>query len=258
MHASSLQQLVNKQHMKHMNKYLGGLASVALLQLAGSSALALPSGSFDKLVEVAGYSTYPGGEFTLSFDATPLDTTYYDPSTKNQFDSPSFQTFCIEHLEYTTQQGLYQVNTKAVMGGNPPNGDVISAGTAWLYSQFASKNLGDYDYTPGSGREVDAGILQNAIWYLEGEISLAVPANNKFLADLVSEGGFSSIASAKATDNADGGYGVWVVNITTKASALGQDQLYYNKGLDIPDGGLTVMLLGLGLTGLSLIRRKIA
>jgi hypothetical protein len=80
----------------------------------------------------------------------------------------SFDTFCIEHVEYFYSGGTfnYIVNSGAVVGNGGANTvdthtglamDTISIGTAYLYSQFRAGNL------------QNAALMHDAIWYLEGE-----------------------------------------------------------------------------------------
>jgi hypothetical protein len=115
------------------------------------------------------YSWGNGGEFTAVVITSP----------GNLQGAPSFQTFCIEYNEEFGPGNTYSFkeNTGAVAGGvnlgtlhtDPNTGlamDNISIGTAWLYSQFRSGGLGTLTAS-------QAGQLQNAIWYLENEITLA-------------------------------------------------------------------------------------
>jgi hypothetical protein len=108
------------------------------------------------------YSWGNGGEFTAA--TTGLGT---------------FQTFCIEYNEEFGPGNRYDYkeNTGAVAGGgnlgtlhtDPNTGlamDNISIGTAYLYSQFRNGGL-------VISTAAQAGQVQNAIWYLENEISLA-------------------------------------------------------------------------------------
>jgi hypothetical protein len=47
-------------------------------------------------------------------------------------------------------------------------GDILSKGTAWLYSQFAQELLIGYNFSGATAqRKTSAGLLQNAIWALE-------------------------------------------------------------------------------------------
>ena len=97
-----------------------------------------------------------------------------------------YQTFCMETNEFFTPDATYyvRVNTAAVNGGSGgslPTGDPISGGpgdpldprTAYLYTRFSDGTLASlgYNYTLGSGRTSTASALQQAIWYIEQEIS---------------------------------------------------------------------------------------
>ena len=110
----------------------------------------------------------------------------------------AFQTFCLEYGEHFKPGYLYDysVSTAANGGGfgaspgrvgdlTPATaaGDPIDARTAYLYSRFLAGNLSwtaadlvtvkNYNYTLGSLRAASAKELQRAIWYIEGERSLA-------------------------------------------------------------------------------------
>lgn len=179
-----------------------------------------------------------------------------------------FVTFCLEKYK-TVQSGLnyhVELNNAAISGGNnsDPNRiagqDRISQGTAYLYALFARGNLmGYYDYTPAN-RLSDAIALQNAIWWLEDEISLTNPNDNKFI-HLVNNGMFTGDRGAKADYN---GNSVKVMNLTGPIVGPNvgktdcQDMLVYVGGSDVhvPDGGLTVAMLGFGLAGLSAVGRR--
>jgi len=90
----------------------------------------------------------------------------------------SFQTFCVEHNEYLSFGGTYYVvvNTGAVNGGvggqlpDNPHFDPLDPRTAWLYDQFVKGTLPGYFDNP-NGRQNSAGALQNAIWFIENEIT---------------------------------------------------------------------------------------
>ena len=135
---------------------------------------------------VSGYYTGNGGEFTIQSDGGPgllLSNAAYNLSkgTRGVAGSESFQTFCVEIWEYIKEPMEVWVSTDwkdgtdggshAWYGGVTNVGDDLGPQTAYLYYQFATGNLSSYQYTPGSGRSADAGSLQNAIWFLEGELS---------------------------------------------------------------------------------------
>jgi len=178
-----------------------------------------------------------------------------------------FETFCIEFNEYIALPGTYVagISGGAVYGGvaggvdhdlNPltPTTDLISKGTAYLYSQFAAGTLSGYTYTPGPDRAASAVLLQQAIWYLEDEVAL--PGSNAFLTTVFGmfgtpTAGLVGDLAGGAKSNSNGAYNVAALNLGGPPSTK-QDQL-----IMVPDGGLTLTLLGLGLGGLALLRRKI-
>jgi hypothetical protein len=197
-----------------------------------------------------------GGEFTF-LPINPagwLNLSNYDAGvTRDVGVSGSFQTFCIEGNE-----GIYgydeinidvdkswpydaTLSQNAMQGSMGPSGDPVSVGTGWLYSQFARGVLSGYTYGPSVGaRQTSAGLLQQAIWWLEGEKSVVYSAANPFMAAVVNHFGSEALAQA------DGGwnYGVYALNLT-KTTQTGtvkriQDGLVY-----VPDGGMTLILLGI-------------
>lgn len=226
------------------------------------------------VVRLDHYTGY-GGEFTVRDDPGGgfFDLSSYDPRTTGIGGVLGFQSFCMETTQYTgyNVQSIIADDGRVIGGGfggsSFPGGDPISAGTAWLYSQFASGALTGYNFDDiGGTRSADAGTLQNALWWLENEDpayhgidNLGDAAANEFLDLLVSEAGFASIADAQSTDAAVGENGVWVINhIRTTSNGVvdHQSHLYYNTGrVNVPDGGTTVMLLGLALGGLGVTRR---
>jgi len=213
------------------------------------------------------YQTGSGGEFTV-IAVTGFDTSHYAPGTTSNVGGivNSFQTFCIENSSppeyiYTNTSYRAELSRNAVNGGPGAgaDGDPISVGTGWLYSQFATgswQNGLSYNY--GANRSVSADAFQKTIWWLEGEGGLAYSAGNMYMAAVVAK--FSSacapadLACAQAAAKADGGwnYGVYAINMWDKGTGgLRQDQLFY-----VPDGGATLMLLGGALMALRSLRGR--
>lgn len=243
-------------------RFVSGLAVVVGLALPAALANQVQVGYAG-----AGYGPYQtglGGEFTLN-DVNPegwLDLSGYASVSKNFGPAgiTSFQTFCLEGGEYlypysTTYDAV--INTKALYGGVGPSGDALSAGTGWLYQQFATgvwEGSLSYSYAGGTATEIaarkaSADAFQKAIWWLEGEESIAYDSNNPYMKAVVDK--FGSEANAKA----DGGstYGVYALNLTVPGTGgRAQDQLYYK----VPDGGMTVALLGMGLAGVGYFARR--
>ena len=193
---------------------------------------------------ISGYYTGNGGEFNIE----PSDWAGITGYDTKALVGDGFESFCLERSEYVTIPGTYNAvfNSKAVMGGNPPNGDPISIGTAYLYNQFALGQLTGYNYTVGSGRAVDAGALQNAIWMLEGEITW--DSSNEFIALLLGIPDYSSEALATANNN--GVIPVAVLNLYNSNGSLAQDQL-----VRVPEPGILI-LLGIALSAVGLAARR--
>jgi hypothetical protein len=113
-------------------------------------------------VELLNEADWPYDVISLYDDSTKNATTG-SPANRANFDNPSFQTFCIQSDVYFSTGADYKVRFAP-----PPADQDISVGTAYLYYQFATGNLDDYDYAYGSGRTATAKQLQAALWALEG------------------------------------------------------------------------------------------
>ncbi len=206
------------------------------------------------VTRVSGYYSGSGGEFTI------LGSPWANP---NHYSSPTlvsggFQSFCVELDEFVSGTRFAELNTAAVHGGKGgPSPDPVSKGTAWLYKQFAEGNLLGYNYTPGSGRETSAVLLQEAIWVLEDELT-GPSGPNAYLAMVITK--YGNLTNARDDHTDADGFRVRVLNMWGKDPTSGnidynqpkQDMLVY-----LPDGGLTLVLLGGGLLGLAVWRRKV-
>ena len=246
--------------MKTNQKLMGGLAGMAVVLFAGTSAFGLSlgnSGTADNGIGI--WQVLNGGELYVKPLSGPVNNSAYAATTKNQGIADSFQSFCLELAESIGYNGLtYVVNDEAVLGGNNSHlpagnqgGDLISVGTAYLYSGFAQGTLALYNY--GAGRLLTARKLQLAIWALEDEIADPAAGSNVFFDAAVTAFGTAALAQVNA---ASGSLGVFVLNMTTSNGTKRQDVLVLNSGASVPDGGATLMLLGLGLGGISLLARN--
>lgn len=113
--------------------------------------------------------TYQSGGGGL-FKVTVFNTITNGAATESL--SPSIiQTFCVENDEYISWGGQYyaQLNTVAIGGGvGGPSPDPLDPKTAWLYTQYLD------DLFPVALKidsNTDAGLLQNAMWHIEQELS---------------------------------------------------------------------------------------
>jgi len=176
----------------------------------------------------------------------------------------SFLTFCLEH-EVDVNANVwydYTISDSAISGGTNLHGagpgDAISKGTAWLFEQFYFGTLVDTDgvgsyfdagtHSGLTARDYNAGQLQNAFWMLED--APPPPPSNYYL-NLATT--YFTGLGQDAFSDAGPGSRVKAMNLTVIATgADAQSQLVF-----VPDSGMTVALLGLGLLSLAAFRRKL-
>jgi hypothetical protein len=245
--------------MKIMGKIILTLTLV-ILAAPGLMAGTIQTGNFGP------YQTGAGGEFTvnsqgfsfsLNLTGYVADVTKFLSNGKDpNIYGLTFQTFCLERHEQIARNHSYDgtVNDAAVFGG-VGGADPLSVGTAWLYKNFAETTLAGYDYTnPGRSDGVgsSADLLQQAIWCLEDEVSCNA-ANTFYLAAVAQ---FGSEAGAKADNN--GQFSVKVINLwegSPHDTEHARQDILVNI-IPVPDGGLTLLLLGMGLTSVGVLSRK--
>jgi hypothetical protein len=251
------------------------IASILVLcALVSVPAFADVSGGTAVSQRLSGYYSGAGGEFTLSGTLAgggpglTLDLSGYSSLTKNQpgsLGTPSFQTFCVEQgsllvnpmdiiVSTTTVEGINF--SHAVLGGKPA-GDDLDSRTAYLYSQFATGVLSNYDYTAGTGRGASASELQEAIWYLENLGDTSLPAGATTSVDGQAADWIAEAEAAIASGDWSGIGDVRILNMYKLGHAgdleyTGQDLLYM---VPVP-GAILLGFLGLGTAGLRLRKRS--
>lgn len=186
----------------------------------------------------------------------------YSAAALNGYTGDNFPSFCLELNEGFSPGNNYNVSlsTGAIQGGvSGGNPDKISLGTAWLYKQFAAGTLATYDYDDVVGgqtvydtgvnadptlvgRKGAAGLLQEAIWYLEGEVSGFTLLDG----DDAGTNPFVTLAMnalpATYLNDANGAYGVMVMNMTNTS---GRDRQDFLVVVPEPSTYLAGALLGL-------------
>jgi hypothetical protein len=202
--------------------------------------LIAPMAMADQVSTVGGYGPYQtgsGGEFTLlivSGLSGVLDLYSGDPNrTKNYVQDGTFQTFCVENLEYVSKNTTYDAATSqtSVYTGKP-----LTLGAAWLYHQFQSGTLSGYDYAT----RTTAQALQNAIWYYMG---VGADPNNAFTS--LAEGQVDALA------NNNGQIPVAVLNLWA-AGHLGEyDYRVQDMLVCVPEPGILI-LLGLAMSAIGI------
>jgi hypothetical protein len=199
----------------------------------------------------------------ITVGSSPLEYSDGGQFTATVSGYPSFQTYCIEIQHEFSLGGTYNYTLGQTTHGAPPSTAAASLnlGTAWLYSQFSTGLLA----TPVTTTTL-AGEFQAALWYFQGQGAGnsdynawvgGIPADDIYTAAAIAAlGGNTITMTGGAYDASAGAYGVQIIqSSSTDANGVvtpAQDWLC------MPDGGATVMLLGIGLMSLVLVSRRFA
>ena len=218
------------------------------------------------------YPGLGGGEFTAVTMSGPSYLSYYNSAATHADGSyTGFETFCVETgVEFTPGSTYYYtlgLVTQPLSGGGSGSDKALTLGAAWLYYEFATGNLANFNYGYGSARKADDNLLQAAIWALQGGQTYSgypslssTEANNKFFLAALSAVGGSANAEA-----AYSGTTVQVLQLWANSNDTGavQNQLVLTGTTPpvphpLPDGGTTLLFLGSALAGLRALRCKLA
>jgi hypothetical protein len=187
------------------------------------------------------YSFSVGGEFSAVTSPSFLNN--YVAST---IVNGGFETFCIETTVEFTPGTSYNFTLSSVdsLGRN------LTEGAAFLYYDFAKGILTGYNYNNPATRLTEAGQLQAAIWWLQGNQTYSGYPNgatgNPFYDLAVSTLGLANVTKAN-----NGLYGVDVLQLTDATGKSAQNQLVV-----VSDSSMTIGLLGMGLLGMYIVQFK--
>jgi hypothetical protein len=196
------------------------------------------------------YQTGNGGEFTVLPIGFNIEG-YVSGVSGDFVEKGTFQTFCLE-----LKEGINATTYDVTHGQVTKNSNVtLNKGTAWLYDQFKLGELGqNYDYADtGLGRKASAAKLQNEFWYLMGQIGTPDPLFDGIVNAAAVAGSWNVL------DPSNGWLDVKVLNVWTVGSRLtgAKQDVLVQEPPTTPDGGLTLALLGMGLTGLGVVSRRV-
>ncbi len=222
-----------------------------------------------------------GGEFTAVTSGGPNYAANYSSKatasvTVNGKTETGFETFCVEFNQAFSPGTSYNTSVGPSIV-NSSGSTALTVGAAWLYSQFAQGILSGYcwsstsSYANANNRAYTADELQDAIWYLQGDISNGYEAKTselyKFNSStdpflLLAEQTFGgTLSGAEKSDTAKGesNYGVEILTLTSivnGCTVYNQDQLVY---CPVPEPATfaagAVLLAPLGFSALRRFRK---
>ena len=228
-------------------KYLIAILSILFVSFFANASIT-PSVVLDQNP----YSYGVGGEFTAHITQA-VGNPYGTPGNYSPLAQVNggFETFCVETSVDFTPGTKYQftLNSQDSQGRN------LTLGTAYLYAQFAQGILSGYNYTDTLVRQQDAGLLQQAIWYLQGGQTYGgitpTVADNIFYAYALNSLGNNALNPNNDT------YGVSIMRLTGDNGTTYQNQLEYTA---VPEPGTIwaslFLLLPLGMASFRILKTQ--
>jgi hypothetical protein len=127
-------------------------------------------------------------------------------------------------------------------------------GAAFLYYEFATGALSGYDYVNAANRLADAGELQAAIWWFQGnQTGSGFPAIATDPFYLLAYGDFGSAAFGADS----GAYPVDILQLYDGSGNPGQAQLVLTGTATVPETGATITMFGFACGALALLRGRV-
>lgn len=203
------------------------------------------------LTETA-YSYGDGGEFNAVTTPNSFLGSYAPAAIINN----GFETFCAE----TTVDFSPGASYSYTLANQDSLGRALSLGAAFLYYEFGTGVLSGYNYSSASSRNTDAGELQAAIWWFQGEQTGGggFPTSSTITADPFYSLAITDLGGSAAALGANNGtYGVQILQLTDASGDAAQNQLVLTPPTTVPETTSTLMLLGAALTTLGITSRKL-
>ena len=161
---------------------------------------------------------------------------------------PTLDTFCIDVYDYSPTDGFHTYAKSALKDAPLSKNLNVAMGEN---AANAIKALWAMYYDDAKDKPLDAAALQVAIW--EAMLDTGSGYN-------LGSGNFKASDNDGVTTRAAqllGGIAEYSGPLPDLFAWVNQDEVhYYQDYIGVPDGGLTVILLGLAFGGLSIVRRK--
>ena len=189
------------------------------------------------------YSFSDGGEFRAVTSSPELLNGYAPVAIVNG----GFETFCVQ-ASVTFNPG---VTYSFTLSNTDSQGRALTQGAAFLYNAFAHGTLAGYDYINAANRQINAGMLQSAFWMLQGNQNGGGSFPSGGIGNPYYDLALANLGIGNLTAANNGLYNVQIIQMWDAAGNTHQNQLVLGPERNVPESGLTLAMLAMGLTGLA-------